>query len=48
MPETRSRIDTRAHLHYGICRYCWGTGEAVKEAVSRVTCPECEGVGALA
>lgn len=46
MPE--SRIDSRAHLHFGICRYCYGTGEVVKENVERLTCPECDGEGALA
>lgn len=46
MPESR-RIDSRAHLNHGICRYCWGTGEVDKGAAPRVTCPDCEGVGAL-
>lgn len=46
MPESR-RIDSRAHLNYGICRYCWGTGEVSKPEAARLTCPECQGEGAL-
>ena len=40
------RLDSRAHLHHGICRYCWGTGE-VARGDARVQCPECDGLGAL-
>lgn len=42
----RRRLESRAHLHYGICRHCFGTGEVAK-AASRVACPECDGAGAL-
>lgn len=47
MPESPSRLDSRAHLHHGICRYCFGTGSVTKGEVSGLTCPECDGVGAL-
>lgn len=39
-------LPTRAHLHYGICRHCFGTGEVHRD-VGRKTCPACEGEGAL-
>ena len=38
---------TRAEMHMGICRYCFGTGETHK-GEARVTCPECDGNGCLA
>lgn len=47
MPASRP-IDSRAHLNYGICRYCWGTGEVSKPGLPRLTCPECVGLGARA
>ncbi|GEM_PF-5941922 len=40
-------MDSRAHLNYGVCRHCFGTGEVLPAGASlRVTCPECEGAGA--
>lgn len=38
---------TRAHLHTGICRQCYGTGEVPSEDdVGQVECPDCRGLGA--
>lgn len=39
---------TRAHLNYGICRQCWGTGTATARDGARGTCRDCRGEGALA
>ena len=39
---------TRAHLNYGICRQCWGTGMTTPPEGERCVCRDCQGEGALA
>lgn len=42
-------METSAHLNYGICRQCWGTGMVpVKDSQDRRLCRECKGEGAVA
>lgn len=43
-------VETRAHLHMGICRQCWGTGMVPTDAsaTGKSLCRDCNGEGALA
>jgi hypothetical protein len=38
-------LETRAELHMGICRQCFGTGMA-RDVVGRTLCRACNGDGA--
>lgn len=43
-------METRAHLNYGICRQCWGTGMVLADtaAQAKQLCRDCQGEGAVA